>query len=77
MSLRGYIGRSLNLLDETPGHCHKVEIEQPVLTNEQLRKLQYIDNNHLQAKTIDITFKDSGGPGALKRALDRICLYDK
>ncbi|PCC10301.1 glutamate synthase large subunit [Pseudoalteromonas sp. JB197] len=77
MSLRGYIGRSLNLLDETPGHCHKVEIEQPVLTNEQLRKLQYIDNNHLQAKTIDITFKASGGPGALKRALDRICLYAK
>jgi glutamate synthase (NADPH) large chain len=77
MSLRGYIGRSLNLLAETAGHCHKVEIEQPVLTNEQLRKLQYIDNNHLQAKTIDITFNAHGGPGALKKALDRICLYAK
>ncbi len=77
MSLRGYIGRSLNLLAETAGHCHKVEIEQPVLTNEQLRKLQYIDNNHLQAKTIDITFNAHGGPGALKKALERICLYAK
>ena len=77
MSLRGYIGRSLNLLEETAGHCHKVEITQPVLTNEQLRKLQYIDNDHLQAKVISITFKASGGPGALKKALDRICLYAK
>jgi len=77
MSLRGYIGRSLNLLDETASHCHKVEIEQPVLTNEQLRKLQHIDNDHLQSKTISITFKASGGPGALKKALDRICLYAK
>jgi len=77
MSLRGYIGRSLNLLDETAGHCHKVEIDQPVLTNEQLRKLQHIDNNHLQSKTISITFKASGGAGALKKALDRVCLYAK
>ena len=77
MSLRGYIGKSLNLLDETAAHCHKVEIEQPVLTNEQLRKLQHIDNDHLQAKTISITFKANGEAGALKKALDRVCLYAK
>jgi len=77
MSLRGYIGKSLNLLEETPAHCHKVEIEQPVLTNEQLRKLQHIDNDHLQAKTISITFKADGKAGSLKSALDRICLYAK
>ena len=77
MSLRCYIGKSLNLLDETAAHCHKVEIEQPVLTNEQLRKLQHIDNDHLQAKTISITFKANGEAGALKKALDRVCLYAK
>ncbi|MCW8865640.1 MAG: glutamate synthase large subunit [Colwellia sp.] len=77
MSLRGYIGKSLNLLEETAAHCHKVEIEQPVLTNEQLRKLQHIDNDHLQSKTISITFKASGEAGALKKALDRVCLYAK
>ena len=77
MSLRGYIGKSLNLLEETAAHCHKVEIDQPVLTNEDLRKLQHIDNDHLQSKTISITFKANGGAGALKKALDRICLYAK
>lgn len=77
MSLRGYIGKSLNLLEETAAHCHKVEIEQPVLTNEQLRKLQHIDNDHLQSKTISITFKASGETGALEKALDRVCTYAK
>lgn len=77
MSLRGYIGKSFNLLDETPDHCHKVEIEQPILTIDQLRKLQYIDNNHLQSKTIAITFKASGEAGALKKALDRVCFNAK
>lgn len=77
MSLRGYVGKSLNLLEETAAHCHKVEIEQPVLTNEQLRKLQHIDNDELQAKTLSMTFKPTGAPGALKKALDRLCAYAK
>ncbi|PKI18175.1 glutamate synthase large subunit [Colwellia sp. 12G3] len=77
MSLRGYVGKSLNLLEETAAHCHKVEIDQPVLTNEQLRKLQHIDNDHLQSKTISITFKANGEAGSLKKALDRVCLYAK
>ena len=77
MSLRGYVGNSHNLLEETPKHCHKVEITQPVLTNEELRKLQYIDHDHMQAKTIGITFKASGTEGKLKKALDRICQYAK
>lgn len=77
MSLRGYIGKSLNLLEETAAHCHKVEIDQPVLTNEDLRKLQHIDNDHLQSKTLAITFKASGEPGALKKALDRVCFNAK
>jgi len=77
MSLRGYVGKSLNLLEETAAHCHKVEIDQPVLTNEQLRKLQHIDNDHLQSKTISITFKATGSEGELERALDRVCAYAK
>ena len=75
MSLRGYVGNSHNLLEETPKHCHKIEIAQPVLSNEELRKLQYIDHDHMQAKTIDITFKANGIKGELKKAIDRICQY--
>lgn len=77
MSLRGYIGNSLNLLDETPEHCQKLEIDQPLLTNEELKKLQYIDHDHLRSKTIDITFRATGNDGELKSAIDRLCQYAK
>ncbi len=36
MSLDSYIGPEKNLLEETPLHCHKVRIENPILTNEEL-----------------------------------------
>ena len=77
MSLRGYVGNSHNLLEETPKHCHKLEIDQPLLSSEDLKKLQNIDHNHLQSKTIDITFRATGDDGELKTALDRICQYAK
>ncbi|MCH6258578.1 glutamate synthase large subunit [Puniceicoccaceae bacterium K14] len=73
MSLRSYVGASLNLLEETPNHCHKIEIQQPVLTNENLEKIKFIDHNHFQAQTIDITFKATGDDGALEKGLSRIC----
>ncbi|MFT4822789.1 MAG: glutamate synthase (NADPH/NADH) large chain [Halioglobus sp.] len=77
MSLRGYIGNSLNLLEETPAHCQKLEIEQPLLTNEELKKLQHVDHDHLRSKTIDITFRASGKAGELEAALERVCQYAK
>ena len=77
MSLRSYMGGSLNLLDETPRHCHKVEITQPVLSNEELQKIRYIDHDHFQSKTIDCVFRATGEPGDLNDGLDRICRYAK
>jgi glutamate synthase (NADPH/NADH) large chain len=77
MSLQTYVGGNLNILTETPRHCHKVEIKQPVLTNQQLLKLKYIDHNHFNTKTLEITFNATGKVGALKRAIDRVCRYAK
>ncbi|MEH6648683.1 MAG: glutamate synthase large subunit [Motiliproteus sp.] len=77
MSLRTYVGGSLNLLEETPRHCHKVEIKQPLLTNPQLMKLKHIDHDHFQSKTLDTVFRANGKPGSLEKALDRICYYAK
>jgi glutamate synthase (NADPH/NADH) large chain len=77
MSLQSYMGGSLNLLNETPRHCHKVEITQPVLSNEELQKIRYIDHDHFQAKSLECVFRASDEPGALKDGLDRICRYAK
>jgi glutamate synthase (NADPH/NADH) large chain len=75
MSLRTYIGGDLNLLEESAKHCHKLEIKHPVLDNEQLMKLRYIDHAHFQTKTVPTTFRATGKPGELERAVDRICRY--
>ena len=75
MSLRTYLGQDMNLLSETPEHCHKVELLSPVLSNAELEKINELDNKHLQAKTLDIMFKADGLPGRLERALKRICRY--
>ena len=75
MSLKTYIGKDQNLLAESPAHCRKVELDSPVISNAELEKLRAIDNEHLQAKTLDIVFQASGEPGKLERALKRICQY--
>ena len=73
MSLRTYVGRSLNLLDETADHCRMVEMMQPVLSNSDLAKLRAIDHERFRSATIDMTFKATGKPGELRQAIDRIC----
>lgn len=75
MSLVSYVGGSLNLLDESPMHCRQVELNQPVLTNKDLEKLRHLDQDYFQTKTINMFFKADGTPGALEKALTRICNY--
>ncbi|OAN14122.1 glutamate synthase subunit alpha [Photobacterium jeanii] len=77
MSLNTYLGKDHNLLTESPQHCQKVELESPVLSNAELEKLRAIDNEHLQAKTLDIVFRANGETGKLERALKRICQYSE
>ncbi len=73
MDLRTYVGGFKNLLSESPEHCRRIAIAQPVLTNLQLERLRYVDKHHFQTKTIDIVFKADGSEGALEHALDTIC----
>lgn len=75
MSLKTYLGKDQNLLAESPAHCIKVELDSPVISNSELEKLRAIDDEHLQAKTLDIVFQASEEPGKLQRALKRICQY--
>ncbi|MBW8190255.1 glutamate synthase large subunit [Neiella marina] len=77
MSLRTYVGANKNLLSETPEHCHKIEIKQPVLSNEQLMKLKLVDHNHMQAKSLDALFNASGDAGEMEKAIDKLCRYAK
>ncbi|MCP4650624.1 MAG: glutamate synthase large subunit [PVC group bacterium] len=72
MSLECYMGGRRNLLDEIPKHCHKVRLENPILTNEQLAKIRDIDEKGFKTKTISLLF-EVGKENSFMQALDDIC----
>ncbi len=75
MSLSTHVGGSLNLLEESPEHCITLELATPVLSNNELEKIRYIDHGHLQTKTVYTYFNADGKPGSLEKGLNRICEY--
>jgi glutamate synthase (NADPH/NADH) large chain len=75
MSLATFVGNNGNMLIEDPLSCHTVALKHPVLTNHDLEKIRSIDTGIFQAKTLQCYFRADGSPGALKKALDRICRY--
>jgi glutamate synthase (NADPH/NADH) large chain len=72
MSLTSFVGKEDNLLEETEKHCSVIELPQPVLTNEDLERLRWVDKNHFQARTIPIVFKATAGENRMQKALERI-----
>jgi glutamate synthase (NADPH/NADH) large chain len=75
MSLAGFMGNNGNLLEESPMQCHCVGIKHPILNNLELEKLRSIDTGVFQAKTLQTYFRADGKPGAMAKALDRLCRY--
>lgn len=75
MSTKTFVGRSQNLLVESGMHCHKLELESPILSNEEIERIRYIDHKGFQARTLETLFKADGSAGALKKALERLCQY--
>ncbi|HEX4865225.1 MAG TPA: glutamate synthase large subunit, partial [Acidimicrobiales bacterium] len=78
-SISSTIGPERNLLAPEPDSCNQIVMPQPILTNEELAKLLYIDEDGTQPGwrtfAIDGHFPvDTPDPGAaLREALDRIC----
>ena len=72
MSLECYIGPEQNLLDATPAHCHRLLVEHPILTNEELAALSHINYEGWHSRVIDITFDRNEGKAGLQSTLERI-----
>jgi glutamate synthase domain-containing protein 2/glutamate synthase domain-containing protein 1/glutamate synthase domain-containing protein 3 len=68
------IGSERNLLDPQPESCRLLELKTPLLTNEELAKLQYISEPGFKAITLPIIFKASDGAKGLEDALESLCL---
>ena len=74
MSLECYVGPEKNLLAVTPEHCHRLLIQHPILTNEELEAIKHMNSGGWKTANIDITFDRSEGKAGLVKTLDRICV---
>jgi glutamate synthase (NADPH) large chain len=73
MSLYTSVGRTWNILSETPIHCKAIYLPQPILSNEEIEKIRQVQHTNFRTITLNATFNINDGPDALEKALDRIC----
>jgi glutamate synthase (NADPH/NADH) large chain len=77
MSLVSFIGPRPNLLDLKGTSKHmRLEVAQPILTNEELERIRTIGavrDNPFRTATIDITYDVANGPEYMEAALDSVC----
>ena len=76
MSLVSMIGPRPNLLGRQAGAHKRLEVAQPVLTNEDLAKIRSIHellDGAFRTATLDATWPAEDGPSGLEAAIDRLC----
>src|SRR5262245_56027511 len=73
MSLKSTIGCEQNLFDETPDHCHQLELENPVISNADLAKIKSVQNGRLRTVTLDALYPVADGGTGLRAALEDLC----
>jgi glutamate synthase domain-containing protein 2/glutamate synthase domain-containing protein 1/glutamate synthase domain-containing protein 3 len=78
MSLRTTIGAEGNLFDETPEQARHLELDTPILSNEELERLKGADLPGVKSAVLPILFHKVASTPAeageeLERALDELC----
>ena len=77
MSLVSFIGPRPNLLDlEGTAKVKRLEVGQPILTNDELERIRQIGavkDNHFTSITIDITYDETKDAAGMSPALDVAC----
>ncbi|HTY12990.1 MAG TPA: glutamate synthase large subunit [Candidatus Omnitrophota bacterium] len=72
MSLVSFVGSQKNILDESPLHCHKIKVQEPVLTDEDLEKIKNIGEKGFKTKVIPTLFEIKDENNFIT-ALDNVC----
>jgi glutamate synthase (NADPH/NADH) large chain len=76
MSLVSMIGPRPNLLGRQAGHHYRLEVAQPILTNEDLAKIRGIKalaGDAFRTQTLDATWPAKDGADGLAPALEKLC----
>lgn len=67
------IGPERNLLNPEPESCRQIQLDSPILSNEDFAKLRHVHRPGFKAITIPILFTASEGAEGLRKALDNLC----
>ncbi len=73
MSLTTRLGAKGPLLSLEQDYSFQIEIDQPILTNDDIDRLRNADEPELQAVTIDATWPLAEGEDGMQAAIERIC----
>ncbi|WP_448950320.1 glutamate synthase large subunit [Labrys neptuniae] len=76
MSLVSFIGPRPNILDlEGTSRKKRLEVRQPILTNEDLEKIRCIGHveERFDTKTLDMTYPSIQGADGMRGSLERLC----
>lgn len=66
------LGHDKNIFDITEKHCHKLKIQNPVISNEDLEKIRNIKIKDFKAQTIQVLYPKKAGINGLEDALENI-----
>jgi glutamate synthase (ferredoxin) len=70
MSAHTLIGSERNLLKPSPESCRMIELDRPILSNEELEKLRHIERPGFKSVTLPMLFPASSGGKGLEAALE-------
>ncbi|MCK5450399.1 MAG: glutamate synthase subunit alpha, partial [Candidatus Omnitrophica bacterium] len=72
MSLESYVGLQKNILGETPEHAHKLRVDNPILSDDELNRIRDIKEKGFSTKTISIIF-DINKENSFEERIEEIC----
>ncbi|KAF1871443.1 hypothetical protein Lal_00020236 [Lupinus albus] len=72
-SMQCMVGPEGDLTETTEEQCHRLSLEGPLLSIEEMEAIKKMNYRGWQSKVIDITYSKDRGKKGLEEALDRIC----
>ncbi|WKN41127.1 glutamate synthase large subunit [Tunicatimonas pelagia] len=72
MSLFTQLGATKNILDETPEHCQQIKLKHPVLTNQELKRIKYLQHPAFNVHVLKAVFPATGKAGVLEKTIEQL-----
>ena len=68
------IGNSYNIFEITEEHCINLNIKNPIISNEDLDKIKYINHENFKTKSINCLYKSKMGHNGIEESLENIVI---